>query len=62
MLPYLKAVSLLIKHGANVNAVDLWQESALQRSLSDHIEARILKLLLDAGADLTVPTNMVTHQ
>jgi ankyrin repeat protein len=51
----IKAVSLLIEHGANVNATDSSQESALQRSLRDWIEPRILKLLLDAGADFTVP-------
>ncbi|GIK05315.1 hypothetical protein Aspvir_009421 [Aspergillus viridinutans] len=51
----IKGVSLLIELGANVNAIDSSQETALQRSLSDWIEPGILKLLLDAGADFTVP-------
>ncbi|GIJ86797.1 hypothetical protein Asppvi_005693 [Aspergillus pseudoviridinutans] len=51
----IKAVSLLIEHGANVNAIDSSQETALKRSLSDRTGPGILKLLLDAGADFTVP-------
>jgi ankyrin repeat protein len=51
----IKAVSLLIEHGAKVNAIDSSQETVLQRSLSDGPEPGILKLLLDAGADFTVP-------
>ncbi|KAF7114733.1 hypothetical protein CNMCM5793_009684 [Aspergillus hiratsukae] len=52
----IKAVSLLIEHGANVNVIDSFRKTTLGRSLSDGIEAGILKLLLDAGADFTAPT------
>ncbi|KAH2667388.1 hypothetical protein KXV32_005916 [Aspergillus fumigatus] len=40
----IKTVSLLIKHGGNVNVIDPWPESALHLSLSDWIEAEIWKI------------------
>jgi ankyrin repeat protein len=53
----IKAVSLLIEHGANVNAFGSCQQTTLQRSISHDTEGRISKLLLDAGADFTARTS-----
>ncbi|RLL95951.1 hypothetical protein CFD26_106060 [Aspergillus turcosus] len=48
----IKAVSLLIEHGANVNVIYTWQKTA-----SVGVKAGILKLLLDAGADFIARTS-----
>ncbi|RHZ58705.1 hypothetical protein CDV55_106519 [Aspergillus turcosus] len=48
----IKAVSLLIEHGANVNVIYTWQKTA-----SVGVEAGILKLLLDAGAAFIARTS-----
>ena len=49
-----EAVKALIAHGANVNAKESWQEQTALMFAAAENHAAVVKLLVDAGADLNV--------